>query len=525
MEQKIDTQPTKVHRNFTRHDIVFAWFSYISAYLLCRTFPITQNNFGGMLFVFMLFVFTAVFLKTKGSKFNCISVLSAISAITVSASLVLSSNSFIHFFAYIYSLSAYCYFLYTATGSSIKNGISDLLIIDWFKALFLMPFCSFEDFELFRGMFHGRTNKSAKLLIKLGTGVCVAIVPTVLVLSLLSYDEEFSELVIKIFNFEDFNIFSHFISLVFAVPIGMYLYGLYVSSVDNKQNNVLSLEQYEKITNKIRIAPIATVVTAVLPLLLIYVLFFISQWQYYVSGFTGILPENFSYAEYAREGFFQLCTVSVINLAVIILIIMLIKKEKAALVLLKVLTVIFSLFTLVLISTAIAKMVMYIDCYGLTQKRVYATWFMLVLAVLFVIIALSRFVTKISAVSLSATVLIVSFAGLALCNVDSLIAKYNVDRYINGTLNTVDVVSLSNLGDAAVPEMVRLAEYFDEKNGTDITSIKDEDVEHQIGTYGWLVKALLNIKTEFEASDNSIFSFTVNGAKAKAAMEQIGLIQ
>ena len=49
------------------------------------------------------------------------------------------------------------------------------------------------------------------------------------------------------------------------------------------------------------------------------------------------------------------------------------------------------------------------------------------------------------------------FAALALPNADGYIAKYNVDRYVSGSLETVDVDHLSGLGSGAVPYLDRLA--------------------------------------------------------------------
>ena len=387
-----------------------------------------------------------------------------------------------------------------------------------------MPFYSFEDFELFRGMFHGRNRKSLNVLLKLAVGVGITIIPTGIVLALLSYDKGFADLVGKLFDFERFNLFSHIVSLAFAVPIGMYLYGLYISSTDRKCSDMFTAEKCNMLSDRVKIAPLSTALTAVIPLLAVYVLFFVSQWQYYISGFTGILPLDFSYAEYAREGFFQLCAVSVINLAVIVAVLLFMKKSKASSPILKLLTVIFSLFTLVLISTAIAKMVMYIRFYGLTQKRVYATWFMVILAVVFIIVALGRFISKMKTVSLCAVVIVTSFAILALGNADRLIAQYNVDRYLNGTLQTVDIDAMSDLGDAAVPQLVRLAKHLDDQNGTDIANVTYADIEYQTDLYSQTAAALLHQSRAWQESDHSIFSFTVNGAAAKAALKNAGLL-
>ncbi len=525
MEQKRPIEPQKIRREFTSHDILFAWFSYITAYLLCRTLPVNEKPLSGLLLMVLLFGFTAIFMKTKGVPLYGMPLATMISGLMVSVSLILSSNAFIHFFAYVYALGAYGYFLYAATGNSLKPGFSPLLLADFAKALFIMPFYSFEDFELFRGMFHGRNRKSLNVLLKLAIGAGITIIPTGIVLALLSYDKGFSNLVEKLFDFGQFNVFSHIVSLAFGVPIGMYLYGLYISSTDKKCNDIFTAEKCANLSDRVKIAPLSTALTAVIPLLAVYVLFFVSQWRYYVSGFTGILPPDFSYAEYAREGFFQLCAVSVINLAIISAVLFFMKKSKLSSLILKLLTVIFSLFTLVLISTAVAKMVMYIHFYGLTQKRVYATWFMAVLAVMFIIVALGRFLSKIKTVSLCAVVVVASFAILALGNADSLIAQYNVDRYLNGTLQTVDIDAMSDLGDAAVPQLVRLAKHLDDQNGTDIATVTYVDIEFQTDLYSQVADQLLYQKRKWEESDRSIFSFTINAAKAKTALKGAGLLE
>jgi len=41
-------------------------------------------------------------------------------------------------------------------------------------------------------------------------------------------------------------------------------------------------------------------------------------------------------------------------------------------------------------------------------------------------------------------------------NVDGLIARYNIDRYNQGTLESLDVEALGDLSDAAVPYMYEL---------------------------------------------------------------------
>lgn len=132
-------------REFTTHDSAFAWFSYIASYLFCLVFPVSGTPFGGMLFIIALFLFAFIFLKIKGHKIPVTSSLAGVSAVALSASLVLSSNSFIHFFAYVYCLGAFCYFVYTAMGNTIRKGFSNYLIADWAEAILISPFSSLKN--------------------------------------------------------------------------------------------------------------------------------------------------------------------------------------------------------------------------------------------------------------------------------------------------------------------------------------------------------------------------------------------
>ncbi|MFZ3102315.1 MAG: DUF4153 domain-containing protein [Desulfitobacteriaceae bacterium] len=51
------------------------------------------------------------------------------------------------------------------------------------------------------------------------------------------------------------------------------------------------------------------VLSALTALNLVFIVYFLSQLTYLFSAFNNRLPELMTYAEYARRGFFELCTV------------------------------------------------------------------------------------------------------------------------------------------------------------------------------------------------------------------------
>lgn len=503
----IPPTPSKPARKFTITETVFAWLSLLFGYLFCRVFPVSDSPFGGLLFTLMLFAvgYAVVFAMKKKPTVMAIAV--SLSAAIISFSLIITSNSFIQFFAYSYALLAFGYFLYSSFGNSVKRGLSDFIVADFFKVVFVMPFCSLG--HIFKAVFSGKGKGSGKVLLKILLGLGIALVPTLIIFGLLSYDSDFTNLLSNIFDFNFGDVMSHIGSIILGVPIGMYIYGLFISSVDNKCKSVMSAEPSSKALNNMRIAPLITIIVAVVPIMFLYVVFFISQWKYYVSAFTNVLPSEFSYADYARNGFFELCIVSAINFLIIIAVILFLKRtNKLVYVTMRVTVVAISLSTLVLISTAMAKMFMYINAHGLTQKRVYTTWFMLLLAVVFILICVRLFIRSFKPVAVSFLWCVLMFALLALPNADAFIANYNVDRHINGTLDTVDIENMKDLDSSAVPALLRLYEHILENEGED-----DGELYHK------LHQELYKRAEEIREKDDDIFSFTIPDAYAKKALE------
>ena len=503
----------KEKREYSAKENIFAWASYILAYLFTLSIPINRKPFGLFVVIVLMYAVSTVVLLIKGRKPQLMPLLVGASAVVVSTSLILTSNDFLHTFAFLYAMVAYCYYLY-GLSSDHRFRFADSIIADFIKVIFVLPFYSFSD--MFVSMFSGKSNKGGRFVLKAFLGIVIAIIPTLIIYALLSYDDGFNDIIENIF--EDFNLFTTIVRMAFALPLGAYAYGIYISSVDKKCDDILAPASYRKTMNSMRFAPAVTVLTAVLPILFMYVVFFVSQWKYYVSGFTGVLPEGFSYAEYAREGFFQLCTVSVINLIVLIFVSLFLKrKENKTSILLKIISLIFSVFTLVLISTALAKMMMYINCYGLTPKRVYSSWLMLVLVLVFVLIILKQFIRKIRLVALSLSVLVVMFSALCVFGVDSFIAQYNVDRYFEGTLIMVDVNLLEELGDSAVPSMVRVYDELLALPYDDMSNL-EKDLFYELRDS--LKSKGVEFSDRYDSKLNDIWSYTVPAVKAQKALEK-----
>jgi len=519
------TEPTpKAHREFSTIETVFAWICFLIGYAFCRVFPAVVNPFGGFLFVIALFTLTAILLHVKGVKLLGMPLVALITAVLMASSLLFSSNEFIHFFAYAYCLATFGYFVFISFGNSAGRGFHNLFLLDYFKALLVMPFQSF--FALFRGAFSGKGKINGRFLGKILLGITIAVIPTATVLVLLSYDSGFTDIIIHILDFGFGDLLGHLGSLILGIPIGMYVYGLFIASADNKASHIWTAQQCDTLAKRVKIAPTLTVLSAVLPVLAVYVIFFISQWKYYVSGFVGQLPDATSYAEYAREGFFQLCTVSVINFLIIMAIGLFTKqnKEKPTIIQ-RILTIILSLFTLVLITTAIAKMALYIHRYGLTQKRVYATWFMGVLTLLFIMVIVKQFLKRFKVLAIGGAIVVCSFMLLSFANTDQMIVEYNVDRYLDGSISSFDTDAMEELGDAAIPGMVRLVTTLDRIYGTNLLDFQNQRGSMTSMKYVQYRDVCASLYHTAYLRDRDLWQTTIPKLRADAALKKCGITQ
>ncbi len=498
-------------REFKGAESVFAWMCMLIGYLFCRMFPPADAPLGMLITSAVAIIATTAILAKKGAAFNFYSIFSAFASVTFAASFLFTGSEFINFLAMLCSASAYFYFVYSATGNRAEKDISNVIPLDIVRAAFVFPFVSFG--KLFPAMF-ARKSKSSNTVFKVLLGLVIAVIPTAVVVAFLSYDDEFASLFVNILNFiDDFNIFSHLGSIILGAFVAMYIFGLYVTSTNKERPGAITEADCEKVYKHVRFVPALTVGAALAPILSVYVIFFISQWKYYVSAFTGVLPEGVvSYAEYARSGFFELCAVSVINFIVIILVALFLRREKKGdRIFLKLANITVSLMTLVLIGTAMAKMWLYINEYGLTEKRVLSSWFMAVLAVIFLAIILGQIIPKIKLVAASLFIITVMSAALSFANHPVVIANYNVNLYIDGKTDKIDVATIYSLGDSAVPALVELVEFWEGDNLTEAQK-NDKTVHHDR-----LVKNLKIAKNRLER-EKTIFSFSLPSYRAEKAL-------
>lgn len=499
--------PQRPKPSFAGLDTLFAWLSIVVGFLFVRTLPVVQNTLGGILFTCLLFAFGACYLVRSKVTPNAQVIVFAAVTCVLSLGLITGANKTLQRLLFLFILFAFLYWIYSVCGLSGKKIFGDNCFLHALYAIFVVPWsyldCIFRALPLRR-----RQENSGKLMRTLGwvlLGLAIAVIPTAIVILLLSYDEQFTALLDKMFSFSLDGVWEYIRDIILGFLVAIVLFGTLFGVKWKRQRNNGDPQSLGNVN--CHILPKALLCAAVSPILAVYVIFFVSQWDYYISAFTHVLPGELTYADYARGGFFELCWVCAINAVMLLLFNLLIRRnEKEKGILQAVYSAVISLFTLVLIATALSKMVLYINSYGLTQKRVYASWLMVLLAVIFVLVLLSRFVRKLPLATAIAVCCVAFFGLIVLPDVDGMIASYNVDAYLSGDLDEVDVDSISAYSVSSVPALVELRDELNGRSGLDETARE---------TLQKTTAALEKIAKDLKDEPNGFFTFNIPTARAR----------
>ena len=159
-------------------------------------------------------------------------------------------------------------------------------------------------------------------------------------------------------------------------------------------------------------------------LTLIYLVFCAVQLRmlFYTDG-SG-LPEGYTYAEYAREGFFQLLAVSALNVLVVIVS----ERRFAVDRRLRAMLTVLSGCTFALILSSGRRMLLYIRVYHLTVLRLLVLWFLVVLALILLGAVLAVYRPDFRLCRYTLLVCLIGWLVFAFARPDALAARYDLAR-------------------------------------------------------------------------------------------------
>ena len=257
-----------------------------------------------------------------------------------------------------------------------------------------------------------KINKKNSRYLYLLLGVVITIPLFVVVFALLtSADAVFRNAAVEMLNNLNFGNVFLFVWMVLFMFLASYGILVYLCKKEIKEE----VEDTRKWEPLIAI-PVASILSA------LYMVFSVIQIMYLFVG-NMQLPEGYTYAEYAREGFFQLLAVSILNLVLVLVGLYYFRPSKV----LKGVLVIMSLCTFVMIASSAMRMIIYIQYYYLTFLRILVLWTLEVLAVIFVGVIIYIVKDKFPLFKYSIIVFTCFYIALSFSHPDYWIAKVNVE--------------------------------------------------------------------------------------------------
>lgn len=306
-------------------------------------------------------------------------------------------------------------------------------------------------------------HKNAKLI---GIGILCSLPLLLIILALLmSADGVFASAFDVIFSKIEFIFTSDFIINLIGRLIVIALVFIYIVcilyNIFNK-DSAFQREYKEKQIIKTHINPV--IVNTILTIInVVYLIFTGIQFLYlYSYVFSDAhLNATLNLAEYARQGFFQLMIITIINFAIILLTNENQKKEETKNKYTKWMNVAMCIFTIVIAISAFMRMRLYESEYGYTFLRLMV--YVILITEIIAIIPTILYILK-GKVNLLKSYLVIGITMYVItnfANIDYLIAKNNINRAMNKMpgefVREIDTDYLiENLGTDAVSEIVYL---------------------------------------------------------------------
>lgn len=438
---------------FTVSTIIFCFATF---YIAFQT--VFEVGIWGTITLSAYIIIAKIFFDTKKIKKNML--IRNISFVCLLLSVLsFSLNSAFIFYKYVMCIVLFMIFASTYSENSPDSTNGYMQIFKTIQISISGLFSNLKDaFKSFIPKENGNKSNKTKKLKEVAIGIAVALPLCVIAIVLLVLsDDAFSSLLNKLLlNVElSFNFASVVPSLLMSAILFPFVASFSFSIKNSKNKN-----KDKNLKNKMqKVAP--TVVKTIMVLLLaIYFVYLFSQLAYFFSAFKNILPENyrFTYSEYARKGFFETTVLAILNISVMAFsLIFTTRNGKKVDKTVKILSCIMCGFTALFVVTSISKIAMYVNRYGLTERRFAAAVFDLMLILCIVLFVVHLFAPKVpyAKILIVSCMLVVSL--IFFISPAKIIAIYNTEQYLNDNIKTIDIDHLDSLGADAVVQLEKLA--------------------------------------------------------------------
>ena len=400
---------------------ILATLGYALFYVFCL-----YKNDSGITFplftvgTIIYFVLCMRKLEVKVKKYSifymiCIELLGLSTCLTDSWVIILLNKFAIFFLIIVFLLHNF----YENSNWNFLNHVKAYILTTTVPIIYIAkPFINLINYRKNKDTNTEEKKKSKFFYVILGIVISVPLVVVVLLL-LSSADAVFGNIFEKMF--EDFNLLSFMGDSVLSGMLFVIVFFCAYMMISFLSNFTINESKQE---GKGGEPLIAITICAILSF--IYVIFCGIQVVYlFIGGRTNfVLPNDMTYAQYAREGFFQLLFVCIINLILVLIGIYLFRESK----ILKVLLCIITCCTYIMIASSAMRMLLYIQYKYLTFLRVFVLWALLVIALVMIGTMISIFKKDFNFFKYSTIVVTCLYLILSFARVDYWIAKVNIDN-------------------------------------------------------------------------------------------------
>ncbi len=446
-------QRKKPEIKLSKRDLIFALIFFAVSFLIVDFVFFHGFNLGFTITFFVLFSVITVYLFDVNTKVSAFSYICGAMSLAGAVTFSIYNDFLVNTIMLFLVCSLFGIYVCSISGSIVNNQGSFRMLGEVLKQTFVSPFSNGADIAgaYTKVMSKNKLSKNVIIGIALSLPVLIVIIPL-----LAGSDAAFENLVKIVLK----NIGKYLLEAILALIVTplIILYAVSKKCSKNKKKN-------EKSKSKGVIQPPVTI-SFLSVISVTYVIYLLSQLAYFFSAFSGILPKGYSYSAsvYARRGFFEMFAICVINMVIIALANILTKRVKGKIpVAVKAVSTFILLFTVLILVTAMAKMKLNIEIFGLSKNRLLVSVFMVMIFVIIIFYIIHIFLPKVSYMQPIIVICSAMFIALSFSDIDGRIARYNIDAYNNVKIDSIDVEYINSLSESSLVYMPELAESSNHK--------------------------------------------------------------
>jgi hypothetical protein len=291
-----------------------------------------------------------------------------------------------------------------------------------------------------------KTEKIRKVLL----GLIIAAPVVVVIVALFSgADAVFGKAVSDIFNFKNAaeNIYRAVRDIFVAIFLIAAGWTMYTRVSDGRK---------AKVGTSANAGDKTIIVTFLAVLNMLFLVFIAFQAAAFFGGQKFVEAQGITYADYARNGFFQLLAVSGIVFVIMVAVYRWTHLREWAS---RILGIALIVETGIIIVSAVRRLALYIDTYGLTLSRYWAMVVIIIIAVVLAMLLVGALAKiKYEAIIRSVFIgLLVIFPLMLLYNTEAFVVRFNMDRFLSKKTDHLDIPYMERLSSDSLPALNDLA--------------------------------------------------------------------